>query len=174
VSPARHLVLVGMMGAGKTTVGRQVAARMDRPFFDSDEAIEARTGRTVAQIFAADGEPAFRALETQVLAEMLDDPEPAVIAAAGGVVLDARNRERLRGPSVQVVWLRADPAELARRVAGSTHRPLIDHDPAATLARLAAERDPLYREVASTVVDVGGAPVGDVVEQVLGAVGVPS
>lgn len=174
MSPARHLVLVGMMGAGKTTVGRQVAARLQRPFFDSDEAIEARTGRTVAQIFATDGEPAFRALETEVLAEMLDDPEPAVIAAAGGVVLDAGNRERLRAPSVQVVWLRADPAELARRVAGSTHRPLIDHDPEATLVRLAAERDPLYREVAAMVVDVGGVAVSEVVEQVLCGVGVRS
>jgi shikimate kinase len=91
-----HLVLVGMMGVGKSTVGRMVAAELDRPLFDSDEMIEERTGRTVREIWATDGEPAFRTLETDTLLEALAEPEPSVIAAAGGVVLSERNREALQ------------------------------------------------------------------------------
>ena len=84
-----HLVLIGMMGAGKSTVGRLLGGRLDRPFLDSDELIEAETGRTVAQIFADDGEAAFRAIETDVLTQMLDRERAAVIAAAGGAVLES-------------------------------------------------------------------------------------
>src|SRR5258705_11543535 len=93
---AKHLVLVGMMGAGKTTVGSRLARRLDRPFVDSDVQVEGRAGRTVRQIFEAEGEAAFRALESEVLAEALGSEEPAVIAAAGGTVLDPNNRRRMR------------------------------------------------------------------------------
>ena len=112
---APHLVLVGMMGAGKTTVGRRVAALLRRPLIDSDELIEGRTGRTVRQIFETDGEPAFRALETEALVDALAEPEPLVIAAAGGVLLREENRDALRRSSAKVVWLRADPDVLAER-----------------------------------------------------------
>jgi shikimate kinase len=165
-----HLVLVGMMGAGKTTVGRTLAKRLGRPFLDSDEAIEAQTGRTVAAIFAADGEPAFRSLETEVLTQMLERDEPAVIAAAGGTVLDAANRERMRARGT-VVWLRVAPDVLAERVRGSTHRPLLAEDPAGTLARLAAEREPLYRQTAHETIDVGVLSPADVVDRVLTSTG---
>jgi shikimate kinase len=162
----RHLALVGMMGSGKTTVGRLAAERLGRPFFDSDQTIEERTGRTVAQIFADDGEPAFRALEAAVLAEALANAAPSVIAAAGGVVLDPANRHRLRD-AAWVVWLRADPAILADRVTKSDHRPLLAEDPEGTLLRLNREREPLYREVADRVVDLDHLKPAEVVERAL-------
>jgi shikimate kinase len=165
-----HVVLIGMMGAGKTTVGRLVADRLGRPFRDSDLAVEERTGRTVAEIFAAEGEPGFRALERETLRELLASPEPAVIAAAGGAVLDAGNRRALREAGT-VVWLRADPVVLARRVEPGGHRPLLADDPAGTLARLAAEREELYRQTAHVTVDVDDLEAGDVADRVIAAVG---
>lgn len=165
-----HVVLVGMMGAGKTTVGTRLAGRLRRPFRDSDRAIEARTGRTVAQIFADDGEAVFRALESEVLAEMLDDDEPAVIAAAGGTVLDPENRRRMRARGT-VVWLRVDPERLVDRVRTGTHRPLLADDPRGTLERLAHERESLYADVAHEIVDASTAGPDEVVEQVLALIG---
>jgi shikimate kinase len=161
-----HLVLIGMMGAGKSTVGRRLARRLHRPFLDSDELIKAETGRTVAEIFRADGEPAFRRIESRVVTEMLDDPVPAVIAAAGGSVLDPTSRARMRDRGI-VVWLQVGPATLSRRVRGSTHRPLLDVDPEGTLARLAGERESLYRETAHQIVDVGTKSPDEVVDEVL-------
>lgn len=166
-----HLVLVGMMGSGKTTVGRRVAARLGRRLRDSDAEVEARTGRTVREIFETDGEPAFRAEEARALAEALDDPEPAVVAAAGGVVLDPANRDRLRAGGT-VVWLEASPEDLARRVGSRNHRPLLGDDPLTALRRLDGERRALYEEVADHVVPVGRRPVEDVVADVLALVGV--
>jgi shikimate kinase len=161
-----HLVLIGMMGAGKSTVGRRLADRLNRPFHDSDAVIEADGGRTVAQIFADDGEAAFRRVETDVLRTLLDESTPAVIAAAGGTVLDAENRERMRARGT-VVWLRAEPAALVTRVRSGTHRPLLDDDPTGTLTRLAAERADLYRETAHEVVDVDALSPREVVDRVL-------
>ncbi|HVM54230.1 MAG TPA: shikimate kinase [Acidimicrobiales bacterium] len=149
------MVLVGMMGAGKTTVGRRLARRLGRPFIDSDLQVEARTGRTVREIFEADGEPAFRSLETEALAEALATSSPCVIAAAGGTVLSEINRERMRSGAT-VIWLRADPAELAERVRSGVHRPLLADDPAAVLRDLEAERRTLYEAVADHVVDTSG------------------
>ena len=151
-----HVVLVGLMGSGKTTVGRRLAARLDRDFIDADEALVQITDRTVAEIFETDGEDAFRAIEADVLEELLEHETPAVIASGGGVVLLAENRRRLHGPEVTVVWLDAAPAFLASRVAQREHRPLLaGAEPAReVLARLHAERAPLYAEVADIVVDV--------------------
>jgi shikimate kinase len=163
-------VLVGMMGAGKSTVGRRLAQRLDRPFLDSDELIEAETGRTVAEIFAADGEAAFRAVETSVLLEMLDREVPAVIAAAGGAVLDPANRRAMRERAT-VVWLRVDPAVLATRVSSGGHRPLLADDPEATLSRLAAERESLYRDASDEIVDVDELTPDEVVDRVIVEIG---
>ncbi len=167
IAADQHLVLVGMMAAGKTTVARVAAHRLGRRVFDSDEMIEQRTGRTVRDIFAEDGEPAFRALETEALNSALNDETPSVIAAAGGVVLSADNRTALQRPNARVVWLCADPATLVERVSNAGHRPLLDDDPAGTLQRMFREREALYREVADEVVLVDHLSINEVVEAVL-------
>lgn len=164
---ARHVVLVGMMGVGKSTVGRALAAELHRPLFDSDEMIEAEVGRTVREIFVADGEAAFRALETETLLRALAEPEPSVIAAAGGVVLSERNRNALSATDAHVVWLLADVEVLIDRVRQGTHRPLLDDDPEATLRAMFDERGPLYQEVADAVVLVDHRSVADVTKAVL-------
>ena len=147
-----HVVLVGLMGSGKTTTGRILARRLRRPLFDSDELVEARTGRTVREIFEADGEDAYRTLETAALLDARAAPEPAVIAAAGGVVIREENRRALRDTGALVVWLRADLGVLTERATRGTHRPLLDRDPAAMMASMARDRDAWYREVADAVV----------------------
>ncbi|HSP27769.1 MAG TPA: shikimate kinase [Ilumatobacteraceae bacterium] len=162
-----HLVLVGMMGVGKSTVGRMVAAELDRPLFDSDEMIEERTGRTVREIWSTDGEAAFRTLETDTLLEALDASEPSVIAAAGGVVLSDRNREALQAADAHVVWLLADVDVLVDRVRRGTHRPLLDDDPEAALRRLYDVRAPLYQEVADAIVSVDSRTPTEVAKAVL-------
>jgi 5-deoxy-5-amino-3-dehydroquinate synthase len=161
-----HVVLVGMMGAGKTTVGRRLAALLGRRLVDSDELIEARTGRTVREIFETDGEPAFRELETAALVEALATPEPLVIAAAGGVLLRPENRDALQRSGAQVVWLRADPAVLARRATRGTHRPLLDGDPEGAMRRLLPEREPLYRQAADLVIDTDALSPAEVAERI--------
>jgi shikimate kinase len=142
------------MGSGKTTVGRRLANELDRPFVDADDALEERAGRTIAEIFASDGEEAFRDLETQVLEELLARDDAPVIASGGGVVVREANRKLLsESDDVLVVWLNASPAFLASRIeqkAQKAHRPLLsgDEPPQAVLERLSAERGPLYEEVA--------------------------
>lgn len=162
-----HLVLVGMMGVGKSTVGRLVAAELDRPLFDSDEMIEQRSGRTVREIWSTDGEDAFRTLETDTLLEALAEPEESVIAAAGGVVLSERNREALTSADAHVVWLLADVDVLLDRVRNGMHRPLLDDDPEGMLRRMYVERATLYQEVADAVVSVDHRSPNDVAKAVL-------
>ena len=155
-----------MMGSGKTIVGRALAARLGCRYLDSDEQVEARTGRTVAQIFAADGEPAFRREETRALGVALASDEPVVVSVAGGAVLAACNRDRLQRDAT-VVWLRARPATLAARVGDGAGRPLLARDPAGTLAALDRVRRPLYAEVADVAVDVDALWPHDVVDAIV-------
>ena len=162
-----HLVLVGLMGTGKTSTGRVLAERLGRPLRDSDVEIEARTGRTVREIFLDDGEPAFRAIETEVLIDALQAQEPSVIAAAGGVVLSEHNRAALCAARAKIVWLRAEPATLLERVRNGMHRPLLDDDPEGVLRTMHEVREPLYREVADRIIAVDGRSVNDVVEAIL-------
>lgn len=156
-SPGRHLVLVGMMGCGKSTNGRRCAERLGRPFHDADVQIEARAGRRIREIFEDQGEQGFRAIESEVLADLLASDEPSVIAGGGGIVLASANRALARERG-NVVWLRARPDTLIARVAARTdragHRPLLDDDPAGQITRLVEQRRPLYEEVAHHVVDV--------------------
>jgi shikimate kinase len=166
-----HLVLVGMMGAGKTTVGHAVADRLGMPLVDSDELIESRTGRTVREIFRDDGEDAFRRLESAALLDALDEARPHVIAAAGGVVLREANRAALTAADARVVWLRADPSVLVGRAMTGEHRPLLDEDPEGTLQRMFVDRSPLYTEVADAVVDVDDRSVDEVVDAVIAEFG---
>jgi shikimate kinase len=149
-----HVLLVGMMGSGKSTVGRIVADRMRRPFRDSDADVERRTGKSVPAIFAARGEPAYRAEERAVLCAALASLVPSVIAVAGGAVIDPETRRRLRSAGV-VVWLDVAPHALVARVGAGAGRPLLAVDPAGTLERLDARRRPLYRELSDLVLHVG-------------------
>ena len=163
----RHLVLIGMMGVGKSTVGRVLAERLGRQLRDSDAMIEARTGQTVREIWKAVGEAAYRALETEMLIEALGGEEPSVIAAAGGIVLRKENRELLKGESAQVVWLVADVDVLVGRVSHGGHRPLLDDDPRGALTAMWDDRAELYREVADAIVSVDGRSIHDVTQAVL-------
>jgi len=164
-----HLLLVGMMGAGKTTVGRLLAERLGRPYRDSDAMVEAATGHSVRELFASDGEATFRAAESAALRSAVLPP-PAVISVAGGAVLDPANRVLL-AESGTVVWLRAQPETLAARVGDGAGRPLLGSDPPRVLADLDAVRRPLYAQLADAVVDVDELEPAEVVEAVLRAAG---
>lgn len=151
-APTRVL-LVGMMATGKTTVGSAVATRTGWSYLDNDVLLERATGRTAAQLLAERGETAMRRAEADVLTLLLGMPSPFVAGVAAGVVLDAGARERLRAGG-HVVWLRASVATLVRRVGTASDRPWLGADPATALAAMAAEREPLYAEVADQVLDV--------------------
>lgn len=149
----RRLALVGLMGAGKSVLGREAAQRLGWPFLDADRLLEERAGMSVPEIFAGDGEAGFRARESALLEELAAAPAPFVLATGGGVVTSASNRERLAG-RFWTAWLRVDPALAARRLAGDRTRPLLPPgDPEPTLAALAAERAAHYGEVARVTLD---------------------
>ena len=151
---ARQLVLVGMMGSGKTRVGRHAAMLLGREFVDLDQLVERRSGQSVTEIFKRQGEAAFRSLEHEALRQALADSQPSVIATGGGVVLQAANRELLAGSAARVVWLQASAAALAKRLARSANqRPLLagaqdELELQAVLSRLLAEREAMYDAVA--------------------------
>ncbi len=164
-----HLVLVGLMGAGKTTVGYQCAKRLGRPFVDTDDLVQTAAGMTVAELFAVSGEGRFRAMEREAVADACASPTPAVIACGGGAVLHADNRKRLQSCGF-VVWLQAPPEVLADRVGAGmqrAERPLLAGGPASTLERLGAVRAGAYEAVADAVVDTEGRSVDEVVGAVL-------
>ncbi len=151
---AANLYLVGLMGAGKTTVGRLLARRLKLRFLDSDHEVEQRCGVKVPVIFEIEGEAGFRSRELQAIAE-LTALEGIVLATGGGVVISSENR-RLLAASGTVVYLCARPEDLYERVRHDRNRPLLaTPDPLARLGELYAERDPLYRALADLVVDNG-------------------
>lgn len=163
----RHLVLVGLMGAGKTTVGERCAARLDRPFVDTDDLVETLAGRPVAELFATDGEAAFRVFERQAVADACASPAPLVIACGGGAVLDPTSRRQLH-TSGFVVWLRAPPAVLAARVdADQVERPLLAAGSRPTLTRLAETRAPVYEVVADVAITTDDRTPDEVTDTVL-------
>lgn len=148
------MVLVGLMGSGKTTVGKKVARLIGQRFVDADVELEARSGRSVGAWFAEEGEAGFRAAESALLADLLAAPDALVIGAGGGVVVSEANRRLLSGSGVTVVYLHAEPAFLASRVQAKAHRPLLVDDPLGVLTRMYGERDGWYREVADLQVEV--------------------
>lgn len=163
-----NIFLVGMMGSGKTTVGRALAQRLKLPFVDTDRILVERTGVPVATIFEIEGESGFRRRESTVLAELASGDDQ-VIATGGGAVLAAENRAVLRAGGT-VVYLRARLDHLWERTRHDTSRPLLaTADPRATLAALLEARDPLYREVAHVVVDTGTQSAGTLVSRVAAA-----
>jgi shikimate kinase len=163
----RTIALIGLMGVGKSTVGRRLAARLGRPFVDGDEEIERAAGRSVSEIFADLGEAEFRAGEARVMRRLLLGP-PVVLATGGGAVLDPGTRELLKARAV-TVWLRAELPVIVERVGRRDTRPLLrGKDALATLTALADARYPIYAE-ADLVVDVGSGPHGQAVTRVLKA-----
>src|SRR3954469_3299125 len=140
----RSVVLVGMMGAGKSTIGRRLAARLRLSFQDADAEIElAHAGMTIPEIFASHGEPYFRDGEARVIARLLDNG-PGVLATGGGAFMREETRSRIRGKAVSL-WLKADADTILKRVKRRADRPLLQTaDPAATIGRLIAERHPVY------------------------------
>ncbi|MDR0234263.1 MAG: shikimate kinase [Zoogloeaceae bacterium] len=161
-----NLYLVGLMGSGKTTVGRQLAKRLGRAFLDSDHEIEARTGVRIPTIFEIEGEAGFRRREAQVI-EALTQQQGIVLATGGGAVLDAQNRQLLRQRG-WTVYLDAQPALLWERTRYDRNRPLLQtENPRERLERLYAERDPLYRETAHFVADCNNTPFPLLVQSLL-------
>ena len=147
----RSVVLVGMMGAGKSTIGRRLAARLRLPFLDADVEIEtAHAGVTIPEIFATHGEPYFRDGEARVIARLLDSG-PAVIATGGGAFMREETRNRIRDKAVSI-WLKAEVEIIMKRVKRRADRPLLQtEDPVATVSRLLEAREPVYRTADLTI-----------------------
>jgi shikimate kinase len=166
---ATRIVLIGLMGAGKTAVGRRLARQLAVPFLDADEEIVRAAGLSVADFFTRFGEPAFRDAERQTIARLLREPS-MVLATGGGAFLDPATRRAIEAAGAVSVWLRADLDLLVERTTGRTHRPLLNTgDPRQTLARLMQERYPIYA-LADRVVDAADVPVDLTVERVLAAI----
>ena len=146
----RSIVLVGMMGAGKSTIGRRLAARLRLPFLDADIEIEAAAGMSIPDIFETHGEPHFRDGEARVIARLLDSG-PAVLATGGGAFMREETRNRIRDKAVSI-WLKADADIIMRRVKRRADRPLLQtEDPAATVSRLLEQREPVYQNADLTI-----------------------
>lgn len=163
----RVIVLVGLMGAGKTTVGRRLAARLGVPFVDADSEIERAAGMSIPEIFEQHGEAAFREGERKVISRLLDE-SGGVLATGGGAYMDAETRENISRHGVSV-WLRADVELLLKRVQRRNNRPLLQQgDPRETMTRLRDERYPVYAE-ADIVVDSTDVPHEQVVDTIVDA-----
>jgi shikimate kinase len=167
----RVLVLIGMMGAGKSSIGRRIAAKLNLPFVDADVEIEAaHAGLTIPEIFASYGEPYFRDGEVRVIARLLEGG-PCVLATGGGAFMREETRQRIRAKGISM-WLRADPEVILRRVKRRSDRPLLQtDDPAATIQRLVDQRYPVYANADITVLsrDVPHERIVEECLQMLGA-----
>lgn len=157
----RSVVLVGMMGAGKSSIGRRLAARLGIPFVDADTEIESAAGMTIADIFAKHGEPYFRAGEARVIARLLDHG-PQVLATGGGAVIDAQTRALIRDKSLSI-WLKADLDVLLKRTRRRGERPLVDR-----IKDLLPQREPLYAQ-ADMMVQSRDEPHETIVDEIIAA-----
>ena len=165
-----NIFLIGLMGAGKSTVGRILARRLGKRFVDTDHEIEKRNGVTIPVIFEIEGEEGFRRREQELLADLAQEKD-LVLSTGGGIVLKPENREVLRNHGF-VVYLNARPELLAERTKHDRTRPLLNvEDPLTRLRELHAVRDPLYREVAHAVVETGRGAPQQVVQAILGEIG---
>ncbi|MDX6266279.1 MAG: shikimate kinase [Frankiales bacterium] len=164
------LLLVGMMGSGKSSVGAALSTKLGWPYLDNDVLLERTAGASARALLDNQGEVALRQAESQVLTLLLGMPGPVIGSVAAGVVLDEKDRLRLVQSPAHVVWLRASPQALVRRVNGSD-RPWLGEDPAAVLRRLGAERNGFFAEVADQVVDVDVIPVGAIAKAIIETLG---
>lgn len=155
---------MGVPGAGKTTVGKLLAKKLDQDFFDSDLAIEAKAGKSVSDIFTQDGEPAFRQLEHDTIVELLE-AKTGVIALGGGSLGNNDTRERVK--QATAVWLVAGLAQAVDRVGMNRNRPLLLGNVRGQLAELMAAREPLYKEVATIGVDTSKLTPSEVVDEII-------
>lgn len=161
----RNIYLIGLMGAGKTTVGKILAKHLGRDFYDSDHEIEKRTGVKIPVIFELEGEAGFRRREKAAIDELCQMPG-IVLATGGGAVLAPENREMLKKTGV-VIYLRANVNELWHRTRHDKQRPLLQNvDVRAKLEQLYTERDPLYTETATLIVDTGSQPVATIINRI--------
>lgn len=161
------IALVGLPGSGKSTVGRQLARRLDLPFVDSDPEIERRIGCTIREYFEREGENSFRDAEEAAIADITGRGHQGVLSTGGGTVLRPANRERLRA-SGYVIYLRTSPEEVFKRLRHDRNRPLLQvGDPMQRLRDLFAVRDPLYRETAHFVIDIGRPSVAALVNMIV-------
>ena len=158
-----HVWLIGMMGSGKTSVGRLLAKRLELPFYDTDATVEANAGLTVAEIFDGPGEPRFRELEGLAV-RAIASQDDGVVSTGGGIVLDLSNVDAMR-ESGTTVLLDVDVETLAERVGAAIERPLISEDPGHHLSEIANARAAAYEDAADLVVDATGS-IGDVAHHV--------
>jgi shikimate kinase len=165
-----HIALLGLMGSGKTTVGRLVADELGWPLVDSDVVVQERTGMTVAELWERGGEAAYRPHEREAVTQALAGPGPDVVAVAAGAIEDHVAVESLEQPGVLRVWLRAEPATAAGRIGESDHRPLLDDEPLEVLAAQAEERATSYAEVADLVLDVDRTEPADLAAAIVAEV----
>ena len=160
------IALIGLPGSGKSTVGRQLARRLQLPFVDSDQVIEQRLGCSIREYFEREGEERFRDIEESVIDD-LTQTHQGVLSTGGGSVLRPLNRERLRSRG-QVIYLHSSPDEVFRRLRHDTNRPLLQvSDPLKQLSDLYAVRDPLYRETATLVIQTGRPSVAALVTNII-------
>lgn len=165
----QNIFLIGPMGAGKTTIGKELAKTLSMTFIDSDHEIEQHTGASIPLIFELEGEAGFRTREHAILSE-LTQRENIVLATGGGAIIDQANRTNLASRGF-VVYLRADIEQLFNRTAKDPHRPLLKTaDPKAKLSELMAARAPLYEEIADLILDTGGHTPKWLVKKIIAAV----
>ena len=165
VPPARVL-LVGMMGSGKSSVGSALAERTGWPFVDNDELVERTTGRTARELVADGGEPALRAAESAALREGVRIEPPVIVATAAGTILDSDDRHLMDDAGL-AVWLRAPISVLVKRAARAKHRPWLETDPAGWMASALAAREPLYASIADLEIDTSRVAPTEAAELVM-------
>ena len=169
----KAIVIVGLMGSGKSTVGAKVARNIGAQFIDTDDLVASRSGRTVRDIFSQDGEVAFRAAEESALHEAFKSVQlgqDLIISTGGGIVLSPNNRDLIKRNATRVFWLDAPIEDLVQRTSNATKRPLLDGDARGTLATMAKDRFPLYQEVATVRIDTRQLSVADVAQRITDAI----
>jgi len=164
---SKMIVLIGLMGSGKTTVGRALASRLNLVFRDSDEAVEKTAKTSVREIFENQGEEIFRKLESQALIDLCDARSSIVLAVAGGAIIAQSNRDLLQKNAQCIVWLDAPTPTLISRTGRGKHRPLLDGDPVGSLNKMRLDREPLYQQLATHHLVTQSLTIDEVVERII-------